>query len=131
MVTPNAIVSRARHPGKLSRTLFAALALLLSATHCVEIDDRELEETGGSGDDDLPAECQRFPDDTNCFVCKKAACCDELLYCYSNVDCVTFVECGANCGDDTACFTTCGNDHPEGYSYFLDFSTCGTDACGC
>jgi hypothetical protein len=112
--------------------LFAALALLLSATHCVEIDDRDLEVTGGSGDDsDLPPECRRFEDDSNCFACEKAACCDELLYCYANTDCVLFVNCGGNCGDDTACFTACIDDHSEGYGVFLAFTDCGDAACGC
>ena len=130
MVVRSVVVTGARRVGKVSRALFAALALLLTATHCVEIDDRELEETDGNSD--LPADCRRDENDSDCFACNKAECCDQLLNCFASPDCLFYIDCGGNCGeDDAACLAACGDDFPEGEALLFDFTACGLDACGC
>jgi hypothetical protein len=141
----------------VARTLIPLLSILALA-HCVSIDDRELEEhgaddsgrggsrggsssggtsTGGAtsgtgGTSDLPDLCQRDPDDDDCFACDKAMCCTEYQACFASADCLAFVSCGSDCasGDDV-CLQGCLESYPEGYQLFADFSSCGTDACGC
>jgi hypothetical protein len=119
------------------RTLFALFALLLTATHCVEIDDRDLEVTDGNGNDDgtgggTGTSCEPDADDNACTLCTKDVCCDEITSCDENVDCVYFADCWFACDDD-ACVDSCVEQYPDGALDFANFLDCAygecTDAC--
>lgn len=135
----------------VGRALISLIAIA-ALSHCVSIDDRELEEhgakhrggssNGGSsagnttsgtgGTADLPALCRRGDMDSDCAACSKAACCQEYQACSTNNDCQTFVSCGLACPDgDNACLDGCINSHLVGASLFTDYANCATDACGC
>jgi hypothetical protein len=134
----------------VARKLVALASLAFLATHCVEIDDRDLEEhdgdddsggssnggssnggssNGGSGGSSVPTDCQRDDDDDDCFACEKARCCDEYTACLDSTDCTLYVYCGVGCVDDLACLLECGRSYPEGEAQFSDFTTCGDAAC--
>ena len=113
------------------RTVFALLALLLTATHCVDIDDRDLDVR--DGDDDgtgggSSTTCEPDADDTNCTLCTKDYCCGELTSCNDNADCVYFADCWFNCVDDV-CEDACADQYPNGVIDFADFIDCTYQQC--
>ena len=121
MVTSGFPASRRAGRKPRTLTLFAALALLFTATHCVDIDDRELEETN-------PA-CEIDASDDACGVCIKENCCDTFAACVESVDCQYFNACLAACDYDAACVDPCAVDYPEGLDIFLEYFNCSTNAC--
>lgn len=110
---------------RLPRMLLAAFALLLGATHCVEIDDRDLEADDGGGD----AACQRGADDSTCTVCLKQNCCTQLANCVASSDCVNFSDCIYDCGTTDECITLCAGEYPDGTDPFIDLLYCNVDLC--
>jgi hypothetical protein len=132
------------------------LALLLTATHCVDIDDRDLEVTEGDGDDDNGGSagsqggsagsqggsagsqggssgssgnaCEPDSDDNDCSLCTKDNCCEELTTCGASLDCANFFYCWEPCLDDI-CVEDCIAEYPEGARLLDAFLTCTTDYC--
>ena len=114
------------------RTLFALFALLLTATHCVDIDDRDLEVTDGNGDDGTGGgssnACEPEAEDSDCTLCTKDYCCNELEACNENYDCVYFADCWFGCLDD-ACEDACAQQYPGGVIDFAAFIECTYEQC--
>jgi len=112
------------------RTILALFALLLTATHCVDIDDRDLDVSdddgtgGGSG-----TTCEPQAADNDCTLCTKAACCDELTTCDQNLDCVYFFDCWLDCPDDACVAQYCVEEYPGGEQDFADFLDCTFTQC--
>jgi hypothetical protein len=133
-------------------SLFALLALLLTATHCVDIDDRDLEVTEGDGDDDGTGgsrggtggsqgggsqggssgtsgdACAPDGDDNDCSLCTKENCCNELTTCGESVQCAEFFYCWEPCLDDL-CVEDCIAMHPVGAEQLGAFLGCTNDYC--
>jgi hypothetical protein len=138
------------------RTLLASFALLLTATHCVDIDDRDLEVTEGDGDDDNGGRggsqggsggnqggsggsqggssgtggdaCAPDTDDNDCSLCTKDNCCEELTTCGESIDCANFFYCWEPCLDDI-CVEDCYDMYPLGGDQLAAFLGCTTDWC--
>ena len=112
------------------RTLLALLALLFSATQCVDIDDRDLEVS--DGDDDGTGGgasiCEPDSDDNDCSLCTKDVCCDETVDCAESTECQYFVYCWEPCVDDV-CVNDCIDFYPEGAELFDAWLTCTYDNC--
>jgi hypothetical protein len=153
MVAPNAESSIRPLWTGIPRTLLAAFTLLLTATHCVEIDDRDLDEhpaeddggggtgrggTGGVGGTDgggtggtggNPIACEPDTDDTTCGVCLKQNCCTQLVNCAESDECVGFSDCIYTCGTSSACVEYCYSEFPDGLPLFSDLLDCNVSLC--
>jgi hypothetical protein len=115
------------------RTIFALFAVLLTATHCVDIDDRDLDVSDGNGNDDgtgggSSTSCEPGADDTECTLCTKDYCCNEFTACDENIDCVYFADCWFNCADEI-CEDACADQYPDGIIDFADFIDCTYQQC--
>jgi hypothetical protein len=122
VVAPSAARSSGSLWKPLPRTLLA-LTLLLTATHCVEIDDRDLEEHPAGGD-----VCGITSSDTQCGACLKNSCCSELTDCAASYDCQYFIICYDSCTDQP-CVDLCVAAFPDGATIYESALRCGEDNC--
>ncbi len=135
MVAPSVSSSVRRRGSRLVRTVLTGVGLLLAATHCVEIDDRDLDvhgadDGGGTGGTGANRLCQIDSDDDACGVCVKQECCDTFAACINSVDCQYFSACLSDCGTlDEACIDPCATQYPEGGLIFVDYLSCSNDYC--
>ena len=105
--------------------MLLAFTLLLTATHCVEIDDRELEEHGAGGG----GLCEIDSDDDPCGVCIKQDCCTDFANCVESSDCQGLNSCLLDCGTTDACIDYCFAEWPYGVEPYAYYITCSTNYC--
>jgi hypothetical protein len=85
--------------------------------------------TGTGGFGGIPASCESSPGDTPCAVCDQTSCCNELMNCVNEPDCVAIVNCLSDCTDST-CTAACYSDHPTGAPLDTAWSGCLSSKCG-
>jgi hypothetical protein len=84
--------------------------------------------TGGSSGGDGNA-CSGATVEGDCGKCLQTSCCDDLLACQNDSDCLTLTDCVGNCSDD-GCVQTCADSASSSsvdlYNTFID---CASNSC--
>jgi hypothetical protein len=67
--------------------------------------------------------------DMQCASCVQGSCCTEAQACASNADCLAYIRCTRECGDERACLDRCTSDHPRGEALLVTLGQCMTIDC--
>lgn len=124
--------------GRASSDIRVLLPVLgvAAAVACGRIDDRELLAGAGAGGADsgsdaeaggLGAACgiisMHAPDD--CVACAESLCCDQMLGCAADLDCVALRKCGGQPGCSSgACWESCKAQYGPGLPEQAVFTAC-------
>jgi hypothetical protein len=91
--------------------------------------DAGMSGNGGTGATGGGTSCAGATVDGQCGQCIQGSCCDELLACQNDSDCLTLNECVGGC-NDSSCAQTCANSASSNavdlYNTFID---CATKQC--
>lgn len=68
-----------------------------------------------------------------CTACLQSSCCDALLGCYNNQECLAYVQCLGSCNNNPAPNSPpdcgCDSQYPSGQSAYNSYSTCAIGPC--
>src|SRR5262249_32147941 len=66
--------------------------------------------------------------DATCDSCVQASCCNEVLSCFNNSECLAFADCSSSCSDQS-CVEACGQQHAMGVNDADTLFECLSQSC--